>query len=194
MSNHAQMHLLIFTIVVLLLYTIAPVFAAENSQKKKKDITDYSDVDLERLYMEWEKNDQDKLDDDDDDEMSPHKRFPKPLDLKEHEGKSPEDFLKITKKGQTLFMFVNIRDPSSPAKKSRVFTENYTELFRSMLANNHVVAETVIIDDDRAIFMFQDGSQAFEAKDVLLRQKQVTEITLEGRQYAGAGATIKEEL
>uniref|UniRef100_A0A158PBJ5 Thioredoxin-like_fold domain-containing protein n=1 Tax=Angiostrongylus cantonensis TaxID=6313 RepID=A0A158PBJ5_ANGCA len=149
---------------------------------------------LERLYMEWERNDKlgdDDDDDDDDDEMAPHRRRSTPIDLREHQGKTAEDLLKITKKGETLLMFVSIRDPSSPAKKCRLFTEKYTDLWRSMLRNNHV---TVLIDDDRAIFMFRDGSQAFEAKDFLLKQAQVTEILLEGQQYVGAGATTREEL
>ncbi|KHJ93795.1 hypothetical protein OESDEN_06286 [Oesophagostomum dentatum] len=36
--------------------------------------------------------------------------------------------------------------------------------------------QTFLIDDDRAIFMFEDGSQAFEAKNFLLKQPQITEI------------------
>ncbi|VDM64056.1 unnamed protein product [Angiostrongylus costaricensis] len=91
--------------------------------------------------MEWERNDRDKLGDDGDDEMASHKRRSTPIDLREHQGKTAEDLLKITKKGETLLMFVNIRDPSSPEKKCRLFTEKYTDLWRSMLRNNHVVSE-----------------------------------------------------
>ena len=33
-----------------------------------------------------------------------------------------------------------------------------------------------MIEDNRAIFMFKDGAQAFEAKDYLTKQKYVTEV------------------
>ncbi|EYC08517.1 hypothetical protein Y032_0065g3593 [Ancylostoma ceylanicum] len=161
--------------------------------KKKKDITSYSDADLERLYEQWEENDDEKLDDD---ELPEHKRSPKPLDLDsiKAKAKNPEELLIMTKKGQTLMMFVNIRDPSNPQEKNRTFTMKYTEIFQSMLRNNHIICEVFPIDDDRAIFMFNDGAQAFEAKDFLVKQIQVTEVTLEGQQYVGAGAAKKDEL
>ncbi|EPB79779.1 exocyst complex component Sec6 [Ancylostoma ceylanicum] len=148
---------------------------------------------LERLYEQWEENDDEKLDDD---ELPEHKRSPKPLDLDsiKAKAKNPEELLIMTKKGQTLMMFVNIRDPSNPQEKNRTFTMKYTEIFQSMLRNNHIICEVFPIDDDRAIFMFNDGAQAFEAKDFLVKQIQVTEVTLEGQQYVGAGAAKKDEL
>ncbi|ETN81203.1 hypothetical protein NECAME_08683 [Necator americanus] len=173
--------------------------------KKKKDITSYrhihvsghvlflSDADLERLFEEWEENDEDKLEDD---ELPVYKRTPPPVDLDaiKAKAKSPEDLLKMTKKGQPLMMFVNVRDPSNHLEKNRAFTSKYTEIFQSMLRNNHIDCQVFLIDDDRAIFQFSDGSQAFDAKDFLLKQIQVTEVTLEGQQYVGAGAAKKSEL
>jgi hypothetical protein len=35
-----------------------------NNPKRKKDIRDYTEVEIDRLYDEWEKNDEDVLDDD----------------------------------------------------------------------------------------------------------------------------------
>lgn len=54
------------------------------------------------------------------------------------QAKNPEELLSMTKKGQTLMMFVNIRDPSKPLEKNRPFTSKYTEIFQSMLRNNHI--------------------------------------------------------
>nr|CDJ80553.1 Mesoderm development candidate 2 domain containing protein [Haemonchus contortus] len=159
--------------------------------RRKKDVTSYSEADLERLYDEWEKNDPDKDEDDDDEAL---KKKPKAVDLKGLDGKNPEEILKRTKKGETLMMFVNVRDPQVPSRKDRPYTNKMTELWRVMLLNNHIQSQVFLIDDDRAIFMFPDGSQAFEAKDFLLKQIEVTEITLEGQQYFGAGAANKEEL
>ncbi|VDO05554.1 unnamed protein product, partial [Haemonchus placei] len=133
----------------------------------------HGEADLERLYEEWEKNDPDK-EYDDDDEAS--KKKPKAVDLKGLEGKNPEEILKRTKKGETLMMFVNVRDPQVPSRKDRPYTNKMTELWRVMLLNNHIQSQVFLIDDDRAIFMFPDGSQAFEAKDFLLKQIEVTEV------------------
>lgn len=52
-----------------------------------------------------------------------------------------------------------------------------------------------MVDDNRAIFMFKEGSQSFEGKEYLLKQPQVSEVTLEGRQFKGpAAALLKQEL
>ncbi|VDK56255.1 unnamed protein product [Cylicostephanus goldi] len=55
--------------------------------------------------------------------------------------KNPEDLLSATKKGQTVMMFVNIRDPSNPTVKSRPYTERTADVFNSMLHNNHMVSQ-----------------------------------------------------
>ena len=42
-----------------------------------------------------------------------------------------------------------------------------------------------MIEDDRAIFMFKDGSLAWEAKDYLLEQERCLEVQLEQKTYHG---------
>jgi len=42
-----------------------------------------------------------------------------------------------------------------------------------------------VIEETRAIFLFHDGSQAWDAKDFLLEQEQVKDISLEGQVYPG---------
>jgi len=42
-----------------------------------------------------------------------------------------------------------------------------------------------VIDDARAIFLFQDGAQAWEAKDFLITQEGVKDVTLEGQSHPG---------
>lgn len=42
-----------------------------------------------------------------------------------------------------------------------------------------------LIDDDRAIFMFKDGSRAWEAKDFLIEQEECKEVTIESKVYPG---------
>jgi len=50
------------------------------------------------------------------------------------------------------------------------------------------------VDDNRILFLFKDGSRAWEGRDYLLKQPQCKEITLEGKTIPGAGHTKKDEL
>lgn len=42
-----------------------------------------------------------------------------------------------------------------------------------------------MVDDQRAIFMFGDGSQAWDAKDYLVQQQQVQDCTIDNKVYHG---------
>lgn len=44
-----------------------------------------------------------------------------------------------------------------------------------------------MIDDNRAIFMFKDGSQAWEAKDFLITQDRCESVSVENKIYPGKG-------
>lgn len=44
-----------------------------------------------------------------------------------------------------------------------------------------------MIDDNRAIFMFKDGSQAWEAKDFLVQQERCESVSVENKVYKGKG-------
>ena len=89
-------------------------------------------------------------------------------------------------------MFVGLKDVDSEVT-TRSFSEKWTSLWQSALYNNHVDCQVFMIEDNRAIFMFKDGAQAFEAKDYLTKQKYVTEVTLEGTQFPGPAAGEKEK-
>ncbi|KAF4517930.1 hypothetical protein B566_EDAN005296 [Ephemera danica] len=124
----------------------------------KKDIRDYNDADLERLLDQWE------------------------VDMSK-----PENLLKMSKKGKTLMMFVNV-DPSYSRQK----TEEVTKLWQSSLWNNHIQAERYLIDDTRAIFMFKDGAQAWDAKDFLVKQEGMQDAVIENKSYPGDHAKPSE--
>lgn len=57
-----------------------------------------------------------------------------------------------------------------------------------------------LIDDNRAIFMFQDGSLAWDAKDFLIEQEHCKDVSIENKVYPGkfkkeqVGPKRKEEL
>jgi hypothetical protein len=145
----------------------------------KKDIRDFDDADLERLLDQWEE-DEDPLPDD---ELPEHLRPPSatqsfPFD--KVGSLSPDEIMKMTKKGKSVMMFINI--DGAPSKDN---TDTLTSLWQSALRNNHIQAERYVIEDNRAILMFHDGSQAWDAKDFLLDQEGVLSITLEGQTHEG---------
>ena len=143
----------------------------------QKDVRDFTDADIERLYDQWEE-DEEALEDD---ELPEHlrKHVPK-VDLSAADLSDPENLLKISKKGKTLMAFVTVA-----GEPTRDQTEKVTALWQTSLQNNHVIAERFIIADNRAIFMFKDGAQAWEAKDFLVEQQMCEEVTIENKAYAG---------
>jgi len=42
-----------------------------------------------------------------------------------------------------------------------------------------------MVADDRSLFMFKDGSQAWDAKDFLIEQERCKEVVLENKSYFG---------
>ncbi|KAI6185738.1 ATP synthase subunit beta [Aphelenchoides besseyi] len=113
------------------------VFVLRAEAQKKKDLRDYTDADLERLYEEWEENDEDVIPDDE-----------KP-------------------------------DYEKPRKDI-----NIEELKK----------ESYVVEDDRILFLFKDGSRAWEGRDYILKQPNCLDITLEGNTILGAGSKKHTEL
>jgi len=149
----------------------------------KKDVRDYSDADVERLLDQWEE-DEEPLPED---ELPEHLRKPDQVDISKLDFSNPENVLKLTKKGKTLMMFVTVR--GSPSKSE---VETITTLWQTSLHNNHIQTERYLIDDHRAIFMFKDGSQAWNAKDFLVDQDQCEEVMIENKSYYGKNSEKKK--
>lgn len=53
-----------FIIVFLVLSLAILIESVDEKPKKKKDIRDFTDADIDRLYDEWEENDEDELEED----------------------------------------------------------------------------------------------------------------------------------
>jgi len=80
---------------------------AKKNAWKKKDIKDFNDRDLEKLYEQWEE-DEEPLPVDELPEWDPRKPR-KGIDLSDmSKYNEPEDFLKASKKGQSVMMFVRV--------------------------------------------------------------------------------------
>jgi hypothetical protein len=71
---------------------------------KHKHCFDFSDADLERLYEQWEE-DEEPLPVDELPEWDPRKPQPQ-VDLNNF--KDPEELLKLSKKGKSLMIFVKV--------------------------------------------------------------------------------------
>ncbi|KAJ8953011.1 hypothetical protein NQ318_015373 [Aromia moschata] len=152
----------------------------------KKDIRDFTDADMERLFDQWEE-DEEPLEDD---ELPEHLRPMPPLNLNELDTNDPEGLLQATKKGRTLMTFVQVS-----GEPTRDETEQLTKLWQTSLWNNHLQAERYLVDDNRAIFLFKDGAQAWTAKEYLVEQERCESVTIESKVYPGKySSKTKEEL
>ncbi|XP_032786183.1 LDLR chaperone boca [Daphnia magna] len=148
----------------------------------KKDIRDYSEADLERLLDQWDE-DEEPLPDD---ELPEHLRKPPAIDFSKIDASDPENLLKVSKKGKTIMTFVQVSGDTT-----RNEADELTKLWQSALWNNHIQAERFMVDDNRAIFMFRDGSQAWEAKNFLIDQDRCFSVTIENKVYPGKGNSDK---
>ncbi|KAG4067683.1 hypothetical protein HA402_005455 [Bradysia odoriphaga] len=151
----------------------------------KKDIRDFNDADMERLLDQWEE-DEEPLEPD---ELPEHLRPSPQIDFSQVDMSNPENLLKLTKKGKTLMTFVSVM-----GNPTRDEAETITKLWQTSLWNNHIQAERYMVDDNRAIFMFKDGAQAWEAKDFLVDQEKCESVTIENKVYNGKHSGKKDEL
>lgn len=173
------------TNLVLLLIVLSTVICEVAKEKRiNKNINDFNDVDMERLFDQWEEN-EDPLEPD---ELPEHLRPQPKIDLNNLNMDNPEAILKLSKKGKTLMTFVNLRDNLDKATVDKL-----TALWQTSLQNNHLIADRFLLDDNRCIYMFRDGSQAWDAKDFLIEQKEVMEVVIENKPYLGKYNQAKEQ-
>lgn len=166
-------------LILLVACSICVVVCDDKKEKPswtKKDVRDYNDADLERLFDQWEENDEPL----EEDELPEYRRQPPKIDLSKMDPNNPEALLKMSKKGRSLMTFVSLL--GNPTREE---TEEITKLWQSSLMNNHINLERYVIADDRVIFMFKDGALAWDAKDYLIQQKELKEITIENKPYYG---------
>ncbi|XP_022207028.1 LDLR chaperone boca isoform X2 [Nilaparvata lugens] len=184
--NSGKKYILIFIGCMLISFSIAK--KAKEGEKPawaKKDIRDYNEADLERLLEQWEE-DEEPLEDD---ELPEHLRPQPQIDFSKIKDQNPESLLKLSKKGRTLMTFVQVDSDAT-----RDETEELTKFWQTSLWNNHIQAERYLVDDNRAIFLFKDGSQAWEAKDFLIDQTRCASVTVENKVYDGLRSKDKKSI
>lgn len=157
---------------------------ADAVEKTTKNPLLMSDFDIEKILDQWEDNDEDKLPDD---ELPPHKRPPMPKPkLDESIFEDREKFMKMSKKGSTLMTFVTVA-----GNPTRLETERLTERWQVALTNAHLRCQRYIVADDRAIFLFEDGSLAYEAKEFLLDQPELKDYSIDNQVFHGKGYPVE---
>ena len=165
---------------VILLACVAAVIGKEDWTGRQKDVRDYSDADMHKLLEEWDK-DEEPIPPDELPDGHPDKPRP-PLDITKIKNiNDPDEIMKISKKGQTVMLFVKV----SEFNGDRDEVGELTSLWQTGLMNNHVTSERFQIEDDRVMFLFHDGADAWEAKDFFIEQERCEEVQLEQKTYHG---------
>ena len=108
----------------------------------------HSDHDLERLYEQWEE-DEEPLEPDELPEWDP--RRPQPtIDFSKLDMSDTDNVMRATKKGKTVMMFVKVSGNPTPKE-----TEDISSIWQTGLWNTHISADRFSLEDDRVIFVFK---------------------------------------
>jgi hypothetical protein len=174
---------LIFLLVILHLTNCKKAKEGEKPEWTKKDIRDYTDEDMHRLLEQWEEDDEpipvDELPDGHPDKPRPQ------VDWSKVDMSNPENVVKVSKKGQTVMLFVKVNNFVSKEE-----TEEVTALWQTGLFNAHIEADRFPLEDDRIMYVFKDGEAAWEAKEYFLDQERVEDVQLEQKTYYGKHCVV----
>jgi len=189
-KENMEAHVVIF---VLVLNYCLFVYGGSKAKADKigKRVTDYNDVDVEKLLDQWNENDDDDDDDDEGDSDDPrHRKNPPKIDMEKvlSAGGSKEELFKASKKGQPLMMFANVA--GNPSKQE---VETITGLWQTSLRNNNIQAQRYIVGEKRVLFQLEDGSVAFQIKDYLVTLDNCESVSFDNMEFPGKGK-VKTEL
>ncbi|KAJ8311558.1 hypothetical protein KUTeg_010913 [Tegillarca granosa] len=160
---------------------------AQNEEKdkwKKKDVRDFNDADVERLYDQWEEDEEDLPYD----ELPEWKKDPPKVDLSQLDPSNPEKLLMQSKRGRTLMIFATVA--GNPTEKE---TEQITSLWHTSLFNAQYEIQRYVVGTNRVLFMMNNGAKAWEIKDYLVSLESCAEVTVEGKSYPGKGALMEQQ-
>jgi vacuolar-type H+-ATPase catalytic subunit A/Vma1 len=115
-----------------------------------------------------------------DDELPNYMRKSQNIDMSKLKEMGPEGVKSMSKKGKTLMMFVTVA--GTPTDRE---TEELTALWQSSLFNANLQTTRYVMESNKAIFMVDDGSKAYEIKDFLVRQENCLEVVIDQETYPG---------
>ncbi|XP_008560981.1 LDLR chaperone boca [Microplitis demolitor] len=176
-------------IIIMIIYLLCVINVYCNEDKKSKswkdkNIMDMTDADMERLFDQWEE-DEEPLEPD---ELPEHLRPQPQIDISQIDASDPDSLLRMTKVGKSIMMFVDLKKDLTDNEADNIF-----RIWQGSLQNNHIIAERYPIEPKRAVFMFREGSQAVDAKNFLIDQPELEHVTLEGRIYNGKFSSEKNK-
>lgn len=144
----------------------------------KKNIRDYSDADFERLYEQWEEDEEELPED----EKPEHLRKPKPIDMSKVDMTNTDNLMKLSKSGKPTMLFATVS--GNPTEKE---ASDITTIWQSSLFNANLEVQRYMIGENRAIFMVKDGANSFQVKDYLIKQDRCLEVTIDQQSWKGKG-------
>ena len=95
-------------------------------------------------------------------------------------GKGAEGIKAMGKKGKSLMMFVTVSGDPTESESAEI-----TGLWQSSLFNANLQCTRYMMESNKAIFMVDDGSKAYEMKDFLVRQDRCLEVTIDQEIFPG---------
>lgn len=151
------------------------------AEKIGKKISDYNDVDVEKLLDQWNENDEDDDGEDDDD---PRLKEPPKVNMEEifKAGGNQEDLLKASKKGKPMMIFANVA--GNPTKEE---TETISGIWQTSLRNAQIQVQRYVVSDKRILFQLDDGSKAIEIKDYLVSLDTCESVSFDNLNFDGKG-------
>lgn len=94
----------------------------------------------------------------------------------------PQKLIKMTKKNQPVMIFVQMAAPTT-----RDETDKLSSRWAVGLLNGHIPTQRYIVNDDRVLYMIEEGSRAWDAKEYLVQQEECVDVTLEQVAYPCKG-------
>ncbi|UJR13637.1 hypothetical protein I4U23_000650 [Adineta vaga] len=177
---------LVFVCFVLI-YTLNLVHAVDQNAKakKKRDPIDYTEDDVNKLFEEWEKNDEDQSKEDEEAEWKYRNKEPLV-------GTDPDKLFARMKRGQATLIVAIVT--GNPTKRE---TEEIASIWWMALRNALYDVHKFVVDNKQIVFGIDDGSRAYEIKDYLIKQRRCFEVTIDKQVFPGRGSktpkfTLKE--
>ena len=75
-------------------------------------------------------------------------------------------------------MFIKLRGPTSKEQTDRI-----SNRWAIGLLNGHIPVQRYVVSEDKVLFVVQEGSQAWDAKEYLVEQEDCIEVQLEQVPY-----------
>jgi len=173
------MHCIFFVGILILAWPLCSYGGKKEKVVPKKDIRDYTDAEIERLYDQWEEDEEELPED----EKPDYLKKPKPIDMTKMDMSNPDEIMKMSKSGKPTMLFVTVS--GNPTEKE---ASDITALWQSSLFNANLDVQRYMIEANRAIFMVKDGANSFQVKDFLLKQDRCQQVTIDQQSWDGKGS------